>query len=256
MDKTKKLLTILVSVLIVVIILLVMIFSNRTTNKPITNNTITNTEEIEDSNNYEEPMGNEEQTIEVEEPKDIVFSETEQQKVNDTFTTLLKNEVYQTQVQEGDILVDITFKDIGTVTFKMYQKTAPTSVNWFLNLIENNVEIKTKESDSDAYSKFYFVTTEREYNYDEATTDIFPMKYTLYHRLYSCHTFFFCTNDYVENIIDTNNVDVKYIDYLKKYGGNFAEFGNCVVLGRAVENAILLDQLKNGYEIEKITIRK
>lgn len=188
-------------------------------------------------------------------PDSITFTEAELKKVETTFNAFLENEEYQTTVQDGDMLVEIKFKDIGTVTFKMYTDTAPKAIEWFTSLAERKVETVPKGYNNAGANRFYFVTTEREYNREEEVEGIFPMKYCLYQKLYSCHTFYFCVNDYIENDIDNNNFNPEYIEYLKKYGGNLTVYEDCIVLGRAVKNAELLDALGDDYVIESIKVK-
>lgn len=253
----KKILKILLTILVIALVFLVMVLSKEKT-EPIEEETPTKIEEI----NPTETPNNEE----IEEPKSenneiATFTDSEKEKVENAFSSFLENEEYQTTIQEGDTLVYITFKDLGTVTFKMYDKTAPESVNWFIQLVEENTEIRYKDKKQgsrfkDKTAKFYFATTDRIYNRDEQVDEIFPMKYCLYHTLYSCNNFNISLVDYVKNDIDSQNVDEEYLNYLQKYGGNFPLYKNSVVLGRAVENIEILDKLDENYEIESISVVK
>ena len=183
---------------------------------------------------------------------EYVFTSEEQEIIDETFNPIIDNQNYQTTVSENDILVDITFKDYGTVTFKMYQETAPTTVDWFLSL--KDVPTESSETSKDAL-KFQFITTDREYNTDEQEADVFPIKYSLYQIMNSCNNFYICMGDYTESETDNYNLEEKYLNFFKQYDGDFTMFKECVVLGYAINGHDILDSLPVNFEIESITIQ-
>ena len=250
---SKKLLKIFLTILIVAIVFIIMIASKENKDDKNEENKIPSTE-IEKSYSNIINTEIEEPTISTEV---VEFTNEQKNKVENAFTSFLDNETYQTTIEDGDTLVYITFKDLGTVTFKMYDKTAPKAIEWFTQLVKENKSLiydNKKFNNIDGYAKFGFTTTDRVYNREEQVDEIYPMKYCLYQKLYSCNNFYINVTDYVENQIDTKNVDENYISYLKKYGGNFALYKNCIVLGRAIENQQILDSLDSNYEITSIKI--
>jgi hypothetical protein len=174
------------------------------------------------------------------------------------------NEKYQTTVEDGDTLVKIKFKGLGTVTFKMYDDTAPKATAWFYQLVEDGTKIaykysyeKTDTRRNADRARWYFVTTDRVYNREEQVDEVYPMKYCIYQTLYSSNNFYICLDEI--EVTDTDlqsDVDTSYLEYLAKYGGNMALYQRCIVLGRAVENEELLDQLGYDFEIESIEVVK
>lgn len=255
----KKLPKILIIIPIVIIIFMVMILNKNNDGndkKDESKNKVPSTQI--------EVISNEENSTEIEDPPNdsteiVEFTNEQKSEVDKAFSSFMDNKKYQTTIEDGDTLVYITFKNLGTVTFKMYDKTAPKAIEWFTQLIKDNTNLtydKNKFNDTSHYARFGFVTTDRVYNREEQVDEIYPMKYCLYQKLYSCNNFYIDVTDYEENSIDEKNVDKDYISYLKKYGGNFALYQNCIVLGRAVENQQLLDSLDFNYEITSIKVVK
>ena len=258
MKINKKLLGILIAFIFIVVIILIVIFNNKE-DKP--NIDTENNEVIETKqplNDEEEPVGDE------NEPFDVVeFTPEQSEKVETAFNSFMDNVKYQTTIQKGDTLVYITFKDLGTVTFKMYDKTAPIDCAWFEDLVEKNAPIKyqwTFEKEDTRLkpgtARWHFETDERVYTREEQVSEVFPMKYTLYHRMASCNNFFICLGDYEVSEVDKQNVSQEYIDYLEKYDGDMTLYQNCVIIGRAVENEKLLDKLTSDFEITNITVKR
>lgn len=253
----KKILKFFISILIIALVFLIMFLNKE--NEDSTNENPSNVinENIETPKEVTEGIIIENTETEIIDSGVVSFTQEDTDKVDNAFTDFMQNEKYQTTIQNGDTLVYITFKNLGTVTFKMYDKTAPKAIEWFTSLANANKKIENFEYHNiDGFINWQFITTDRVYNLEEEVDEIYPMKYCLYQRLYSCNNFYISTSDYIENEIDSTNVSTEYIDYLKKYGGNFALYQNCIVLGRAVENKEILDKLDTNYEIEKIEVVK
>lgn len=256
MKSNKKYFAIIGLLILVIIIAIVVLFTNS--KKTIVENP---TSEIETTNNdnVEDTSVDDEPTI----PENIVeFTSQQQEQVETAFNSFMDNATYQTTIQKGDTLVYITFKDLGTVTFKMYDKTAPTDCAWFEEMVENNTLIKYKWSFEkedkrlqSGTARWHFDTTDRIYTIEEQVDEIFPMKYCLYHKMASSNNFYICLGDYQVSEIDKANVDPEYIKFLEKYDGDMTLYQHCVILGRAVENEKLLDKLTNDFEITKITLK-
>lgn len=256
----KKLLKFFITILIIAIVFIVMILSKEKNTSEIEDTSI-EIETLETPQEMTEVPIVENSDTEIIDSGVVSFTDEEKEQVNDAFTSFLTNEEYQTTIQEGDTLVYITFKNLGTVTFKMYDKTAPDAVEWFSSLVNENKKIDYSDKEhgtrmKDNSVRWDFVTTERVYNREEQVSEIFLMKYCLYQKLYSCNNFYICLSDYIENETDNANVPEEYISYLKKYGGDFTLYQNCIVLGRAVENQEILDKLDETFEIEKIEVVK
>lgn len=203
--------------------------------------------EPEDSDNNE----NELQVME--------FTEKQQAKVEEAFNSFMDSASYQTTLNEGDSVLYITFRGLGTVTFKLYDEYVPDSIDWLQGLIQNNTQIQYDDKRDGGRlglgtPQFQFITTDRHYNREEQVPEIFPMKYTLYHIGHSSNNFYFCTLDYAENAIDNYNVPEEYLNYLKTYGGNMSVYLSSIVMGRAIENETLLDQLTSDFELESMTM--
>lgn len=255
-EKKKTILKICVGVLIISFLLIVVLLSNKEEpeqNEPEpteieTESTMTETFESEPETETETS------TLEV-----VEFTEKQKTKVEQAFTSFMDNAEYQTTLNEGDTVLYVVFKGLGTVKFKLYEEYAPDSIDWMQELIENETRIRYDDKRDggrlgNGNPQFKFVTTDRKYNRKEQVPEIFPMKYCLYHILQSCNNFYFCTMDYLPNITDSYNVPQEYLNYLSTYGGNMSVYESSVVLGRAVENQYLLDNLTENFQIESMTM--
>ena len=193
-----------------------------------------------------------------EEPEETVapsLSPEEKIESDAIFGTLLKNEAYQTTAKSGDTLVDIKFKGVGTVTFKLYTDKVPKTTAWFTSLIKNNTK-PIKEGVGENYAYWSFETIDREYHKEEVTRDLFPMKGCIYQKSSGTNRFYICLGDIELTENDTANFSKEVCNYFKKNGGNFALYDEVTVLGRAVGNIQLLDKLGDNYKIEGISVYK
>lgn len=195
-----------------------------------------------------------------ENPIEIVeFTEKQKKAVDEAFQSFMDYAEYQTTLNEGDSTLQISFKGLGTVTFKLYEEYVPDSIDWLQGLIEKNTQIQYDDKRNGGRlgmgtPQFQFITTDRHYNREEQVPEIFPMKYCLYHIGHSSNNFYFCTLDYVPNTIDSHNVPEEYLNYLSVYGGNMSLYGSSIVLGRAVENEEILDRLDANFQLESMTM--
>lgn len=252
----KKILKISIVALIISLLLIIVILSNKEETEP---NIIPETSEIVETETISETQTESFKESSSTELEIVEFTEKQKNKVDEAFNSFMDNAEYQTTLNENDSILYVTFKGLGTVTFKLYDDYAPNSINWLQELIETNTNIRyddKRDGGRLGYGnpQFKFITTDREYDRSEQVSEIFPMKYCLYHILQSCNNFYFCTMDYMPNIIDSHNVPEEYLKYLETYGGNMSVYGSSVVLGRAVENAYILDNLSGNFQIESMTM--
>lgn len=254
MEKKKKLLKGILICMGVILLFIILRLSNIEEEEPIQEvekPSIEQTTKPADTPKEDFKEDNELQVME--------FTEKQQEKVAEAFNSFMDSASYQTTLNEGDSILYVSFKSLGTVTFKLYDEYAPDSIDWLEGLIQNNTQIQYDDKRDGGRlglgtPQFQFITTDRHYNRDEQVPEIFPMKYCLYHIGHSSNNFYFCTLDYAENAIDSYNVPEEYLSYLRKYGGNMSVYLSSIVMGRAVENAALLDQLTPDFELESMTI--
>ncbi len=254
MEKKKKILKGILICMGVILLFIILRLSNIE-EPPIEDNPQSSTETpVEIPSEIQEETDKKENELQVME-----FTEKQQQKVEEAFNSFMDSAEYQTTLNEGDSILYVTFKDLGTVTFKLYDEYAPDSINWLQGLIEKNTQIQYDDKRDGGRlgfgtPQFQFITTDRHYNRDEQVPEIFPMKYSLYHIGHSSNNFYFCTLDYTENAIDSYNVPEEYLNYLSTYGGNMSIYLSSIVLGRAVENENILDQLDANFQLESMTM--
>lgn len=252
MENKKKILRTILIILGVILLFVILRLSNieEEPKQPI--------EPVETEEPSKEPIKKEEPTVNEENPLGVIeFTEKQLKAVDEAFQSFMDSAEYQTTLNENDSVLYVTFKDLGTVTFKLYEEYTPDSIDWLQELIEKNTQIQYDDKRNGGRlgwgnPQFQFITTDRYYNRDEQVAEIFPMKYCLYHIGHSSNNFYFCTLDYAPNAIDSYNVPEEYLNYLSTYGGNMSVYGSSIVLGRAIENKEILDQLDSNFQLESM----